>query len=340
MRNRNLTPRRLLTVSASVSVVSALLYIAGGCAGKGTAARDEAALDSYVKGVLAYQQGDTRKAMTNLQDAVNKKDDLVMARSMLGDLYRSQSDYESAKVQYQALAQLDPYYYLNHYRLGVVYQFLKEFQNAAASYLTALNLKPTDAMSNMNLALVYYTLDRPKEALPYAQIAVECDPQSYAAWVNLGLVLDANGDYAKSENAYRKAIDIDSSQPLTRLYLAESLMRQKKFGQARSVLAELVRIDDDPVYRQRYGDAFAGDGNYADAINQYRAVLKLSPDYFPALNEIGACYIKEYEKGLTLDDSKRKAALEAWNQSLAMKRNQADIAAKVQQYSKAPMFQP
>lgn len=340
MRSRNLTPRRFLALAASVCVVSALLYIAGGCAGKGAAERNDAALDSYVKGVLAYQQGDTRKAMTNLQDAVNKKDDLVMARSMLGDLYRSQSDYEAAKVQYQALTQLDPYGYLNHYRLGVVYQFLKEFQSAAASYLTALNLKPTDAMSNMNLALVYYTLDRPKDALPYAQIAVECDPQSYAAWVNLGLVLDANGDYAKSEGAYRKAIDIDSNQPLTRLYLAESLMQQKKYGQARAVLAELVKIDEDPLYRKRYGDAYAGEGNYAEAINQYRAVLKLNPDYFFALNEIGACYIKEYEKGLTLDDSKRKAALEAWKQSLALKRNQADIAAKVQQYSKAPMFQP
>jgi tetratricopeptide (TPR) repeat protein len=316
------------------------VYVAGGCAGKGAAARNQAALDSYVKGVLAYQKGDTRQAMTNLQDAVNKKDDLVMARSMLGDLYRAQSDYESAKVQYVALTQLDPYGYFNHYRLGVVYQFLKEFQSAAASYLNALNLKPTDAMSNMNLALVYYTLDRPKDALPYAQIAVECDPQSYAAWVNLGIVLDANGDYAKSENAYRKAIDIDSNPPLTRLYLAESLMRQKKYSQARTVLAELVKIDDDPVYRQRYGDAFAAEGKYDDAITQYRAVLKLTPDYFPALNEIGACYIKEYEKGLTLDDSKRKAALEAWNQSLAVKRNQADVVAKIQQYSKAPMFQP
>ena len=57
-------------------------------------------------------------------------------------------------------------------------------------------------------------------------------------------------------------------------------------------------------------------------------------------NQIGETYIAEYEKGLTLDDSKRKAALDAWQQSLSINRAQAKIMALTQKYSKAPMFQP
>lgn len=339
MQNRTSDCRGVISWGIIGLLALSLIHVGVGCK-SASETRNDAAIDSYVQGMLAYQKGDTSTAMTRFQDAVAKKDDLVMARSMLGDLYRSKSDYQAAREQYQVLTRLDPYYYLNHYRLGVVYQFMKEFAPAAASYLAALNLKPNDAPSNMNMATILYTLDKPSEALPYAQKAVEFDPGSYAAWVNLGLVLDANGEYGKSENAYRKAIDIDSNQPLTRLYLAESLLQQKKYEQARSVLAELVKMEDDALYRKRYGDAFAGEGKFDEAIEQYRAAFKLNPDYYPALNEIGACYIRQYEKGLTLDDAKRKSAIEAWNQSLALKRNQADIAALVQKYAKAPLFQP
>jgi tetratricopeptide (TPR) repeat protein len=105
-------------------------------------------------------------------------------------------------------------------------------------------------------------------------------------------------------------------------------------------LSELVKVDDIPLYRKRLGEAYAAEGNFAEAINQYRAVLKQDPNYYPALNEIGATYIADYEKGLTLDDSKRKSALDAWQQSLGINRAQPRIVALVQKYSKAPMFQP
>jgi hypothetical protein len=58
------------------------------------------------------------------------------------------------------------------------------------------------------------------------------------------------------------------------------------------------------------------------------------------MNEIGAAYIADYEKGLGLDDAKRKSALDAWQQSLSINRAQPRIMALVQKYAKAPMFQP
>ena len=340
MRSRNPTAARpLLTVAAFAWLGSSILYLGSGCA-SGTAARNDSALNAYVQGVRAYQSGDTDKAMTNLQDAVNKKNDLVMARSMLGDLYRSKSDYEGARQQYEVLARLDPYEYSNHYRLGLVDQLLDRLQDAVVSYLKALNLKPEDAATNMSLGTVYYALNQPKEAMKYAERAVQYDPNSAAGWVNFGLILDANNEYARAESAYRKSLDIDSSNAVTRLYLGENLLAQKKYTEARNVFGELVKLQDNPLHRKRLGDAYAGEKNFAEAINQYRAALKLDSNYYPALNEIGAAYIADYEKGLTLDDAKRKAALDSWQQSLSINRAQPRIMALVQKYSKAPMFQP
>src|SRR5690349_4389410 len=198
-RNRSQMTRpghALLTFAASAWLGASVLYLGAGCAGRAQPENTStAALDSYVQGVLAYQQGNTAKAMTDLQAAVNKKSDLVMARSMLGDLYRSRSDYDAARQQYEAVTRLDPYDYLHHYHLGLVYQFLNRLQEAAASYLAALDLKPTDAASNMSLGTVYFALNDPAKALPYAERAVQYDPKSAAAWVNLGLILDANNQF-------------------------------------------------------------------------------------------------------------------------------------------------
>lgn len=335
---------RLFALFVSAWMLSSLLYLAGGCSTTpSTAARDSSALNSYVQGVLAYQNGDSVKAMSNLQEAVNKKDDLVMARSMLGDLYRAKGtrdDYEAAREQYEALARLDPYEYFNHYRLGLVYQLLERLQDATLSYLKALNLKPDDAKANMQLGTVYFQLNDSKEAMKYASRAVELEPKSADAWVNYGLILEANQQFAKAEEAYRKSLDLDSSNTGTRLYLAENLLTQKKYGEARSVLMELVKVSDKAMYRKHLGEAYVGEGNFADALNQYQAALKLDPNYYPALNQMGELYIKEYNKGLGLDDSKRKAALDAWQQSLAIHRAQANITAQVQQYSNATPFKP
>jgi tetratricopeptide (TPR) repeat protein len=340
MSTCNRTYRSVLTLAASAWLTASLLYMSGGCT-SGTAAKSGTALDSYVQGVLAYQSGDSVKAMANLQDAVAKKDDMVIARSMLGDLYRakgSHDDYEAAREQYEAVARLDPYEYLNHYHLGLVYQLLERLQDATASYLKALNLKPEDAKSNMQLGTVYYQLNQPKEALKYAERAAQYEPDSAGAWVNFGLILDANGQYDRAEKAYRKSLDLDSSNTGTRLYLGENLLMQKKYPEAASVLSELVKVEDSPLHRKRLGDAYAGAAKVDDAFTQYRAALKLDPNYYPALNAMGELYIIDYNKGLGLDDGKRKAALDVWQQSLAIKRTQANIMARVQQYAKAPMF--
>src|SRR5260221_15042 len=108
------------------------------------------------------------------------------------------------------------------------------------------------------------------------------------AWVNFGLILDANNEYVRAESAYRKSLDIDSANAVTRLYLGENLLAQKKYAEARNVFGELVKLQDNPLHRKRLGDAYAGEKNFAEAINQYRAALKLDSNYYPALNEIGA----------------------------------------------------
>jgi tetratricopeptide (TPR) repeat protein len=330
------TPRFSITLAAAAAAICSLALYIGGCASsRDSAERNKSALDAYVQGVRAYNGGDTDAAMKNLQQAIQKQNDLIMARSILGDLYRARADYDAAREQYLTLTTLDPYDYFNYYRLGLVYQLVDQLAEAASSYLKALSLKPEDPNSNKSLGQVYLSLDKPNEALPYVRKAVQYDPQSAEAWMSLGLVLDELKNYSESAEAYRKALELNSSLGIVRLYLGESLLNQKKYGEARDAFQELTRLEDSALHRKRLGDALAGEGKYEDAIREYQTALKLEPNYYHALNEIGAAYIRIYQRDLTLDDTKRKAALDAWNQSLAIKRAQPQIMKLSQEWSKA-----
>jgi tetratricopeptide (TPR) repeat protein len=346
------TARAVLAIAGSTFLLTTMLYLNGGCAGSATPAREQTAIKAYVQGVLAYQKGDTDKAVADLQEAVNIKGDLVMARSMLGDLYRARANYEGAREQYEVASRLDPYDYVHHFQLGLALQFLQRFQEAAVSYLKALDLRPDDPPSNMYLGTIYMVLvvndngtmspaDAAflrQKAVHYAERATQLDPKSTAAWANFAVVLDSDRQFARAESAYRKALDLDASQTLLELYLGENLIQQRKFAEARSVLSELVKIQDTKLHRLRLGDAYAGEKKYDDAMIQYHAALKHDANYYQAFNKIAEVNIVQYQAGLGLNDEQRKAAIDAWQQSLSINRLQPEVAQSYAKWVKAPAF--
>lgn len=311
---------------AGVTLITAgLLGI--GCASSGGSAPKIKGVDSYVKAVQAYNSGDRDKAMQNLVVATRTNPDLIMARLMLGDLYREGGDYDAAVGQYEKLVTLDPYTWSNFYKLGVSYQFLQRLQEAADSYTRALKLNPDDPNSNMNLGLVDLYLGDVDSAVQHCEKATLLDPKSAAAYSNLGVALDAKGDYPRAEAAYRHSLDIDPENSTTMLNLGTNLIAQNKGSEAADILERVIKMQDIPLHRKRYGDALAKAGRYDDAIEQYETALKIDPKYFPAMNEIGWAKIAEYKNNLELDDAKRDQAIEMWGKSLEINPEQPKIVA-------------
>jgi len=292
----------------------------------------QAAINTYVKAMIAYQSGDRERAIAALQLAVHEHEDLVMPHTMLGDLYQSKKDYGQAAQQYEKVVKLDPYAYENHYKLGLVYQLLNRLEDSVSSYLHAINLNPQDFNSNLNLGTVYLALGHPDEGLKYAQKATDINPKSAPAWSNLGVLYDTLKMFKSAEESYRKAMEQDSNQSQTAFYLAENLMKQGKYADARSVMGQIVLRDDSPRARKRFGDAMFMSKQYEDAVSQYENALKLDPIYYPAMNEEGWVLITQYSQGLGLDEPKRAAAIDLWKRSLQINPDQPRIASLVQKY--------
>ena len=314
----------------ALAFAGALLMFPPGCARKAAPVPPPPkAVNMYVAGAVAYQQGQREEAVQKLLDATTANPELVMARELLGDLFREMGDYGKAESEYEALVKLDPYGASSWRRLGVAQHLLNKLLKAEASYSRAIKLEPGDWESHMNLGVVYYALGRRDDAVRMATRATELASDKAVAWSNLGAVLDAGGKYADGEKAFRKSLELDTNQPALLLNLSTNLLYQAKPREAVSVLDQLVRVKDSAVARKRYGDALLMVKRDADAEEQYRAALKIDPNHYAALNAIAAMRIAEYRKGMQLDDSKRDAALAAWKQSLAINPRQAEVREKM-----------
>jgi superkiller protein 3 len=292
------------------------------------------AMNRYVDGLRAYQSGDKTAAKNAFAEATEANPEMIMARSMLGDLFREEKDYQQAAEQYEVLTKLDPYTADNFYRLGVAFHLLPQLRQAATAYLKALDLDGKDWKTNMNLGLVYMVLgDRPA-ALKYARRAGALNPDAPVVNANLGVALEANNLQAEAAAAYRKSIELDPKRIATYLNLASNLIGQKKPAEALEVMERAIRQEKSAATHTRYGEALTASGKTDDAVAQYQAALALNPSYTPALNALGEAYIRQYRTSYQLDEGKRRAALDAWKKSLSLRPKQPQIEGLVKQWTR------
>ena len=328
----NLSPRPALKTLFCLLVIGLSIELIGCAPGPRPVGR-AAAIDSYVQGVLAYNNGKSDKAIAELQEAVKQHSNLVMAHSLLADLYQSKHAYSDALIQYEATTKLDPYGYKNYYNEGLMLQLLDRVKDAVAAYLRALQLNPKDSLSAQNLGVAYLKLDDLLNAVKYCRLSVDLNDHSAPAWSNLAVALDAAKQYPEAEKAYRRALELGATRPEIALGLANNLILQHRFAEAQSVMDNVIRSDDTAPHRKRLGDTYFLQKKYDEALVEYSRALKLDSKYYQALNETGWTLITQYNQSLGLDESKRLGALDAWKRSLQIKPSQQRIAQLMKTYA-------
>lgn len=120
---------------------------------------------------------------------------------------------------------------------------------------------------------------RHKEAEEQLRIALELDPRSPDAWVNLGVVRRRMGDLKGAEAAYNRALDHDP-QLISAYYNLSVLYRlQGDRDEARKILQTVDRRSNrNPYTYLSLGDLSMMHGNPEDAERYYRRALKLKRD--------------------------------------------------------------
>lgn len=233
-----------------------------------------------------------------------------------------------------------------HFNLALAYSLMGKDPEAIPEYKKALEMKPGLYQAELNLGILLLREKRGAEAVPYLTAAVAEKPKEYRPNFYLASALFAAGDFAKAEQGYKTALEIDAKSPDAEIGLARAIAKQDRVAEAaphfqaaaqlnpnyRDGLLELASLyeaakqipeaiaiyqqfPDNPGALERLGELMLSAGQPADAIAHFQAAIAKSPT--PANRAaLAAAYLKNKEPD---------KALPVLDQVLAVDRSNFDL---------------
>ena len=197
---------------------------------------------------------------------------------------------------------------------------LDSFPKAIAAFRRAVELDPDYALAHVGIADYYtwasiYGVERPEVGFPRvfesANRALDIDGSMAEAYAALGLYYSNAEEWEKSEEYYRKGLEINPNYPLGHEWLAAVLVGTGRFGEGveEIVLAEAL----DPLslrpkvlsawtlYQARQFDA---------ALKKGRELESLNPDFMQAHLQTANVLLELDEFEAALHHARRAAAIE------------------------------
>lgn len=133
-----------------------------------------------------------------------------------------------------------------HAALGESYFMAGKTEKAIAEFQKLIELDPS-ARSYAFMGLSYRHLGRFDEARKYFDEGLKLDPHNTSCLFNVGFIEERQGNDAKAEDYFQRALNVNSDFPEALLELANLRMKNKKFADAVDLLHRYVKISRDPA---------------------------------------------------------------------------------------------
>jgi tetratricopeptide (TPR) repeat protein len=226
------------------------------------------AIDSYQK-ALALDPGSTeimerlaeiyaktqriRDAVTEAQEVLKADPNNVDAHRLLARIYvRTLGDTNAGEVQqenlgkaidqFQAILKIDPNDSYSALWLARLYRFENRHDEAEKVLRGILEQDPGNGAALEQLSQLLVDEGRSQDAITLLSKAAG-DSSSPDIYDLLGDAYSQEKDYAKAEDAYRKAVDEDPDDPDHRHGLAQALLAQNKFAEALDQYTKLSELE-------------------------------------------------------------------------------------------------
>jgi Tfp pilus assembly protein PilF len=149
-----------------------------------------------------------------------------------------------------------------------------------------------------------------KDAIQAYETAVQLDPTSAGAWVNLGTIYFNARQFAKAEAHYRRALEADPSYALAHFNIGNLYDERGDFDRALHHYKNAVDLSP------QYGDAhynlallYQGGGHTMDAVRHWKLYLKLDPG--SSWSAIARRELDKLRKSAVLRSSRRSTGTES-----------------------------
>jgi len=210
----------------------------------------------------------------------------------LGKIASSDRDFPAAVACFQSALKLSPNATAIHYSLAMAYRGLGDMTKAREHLqlrgdvaptlndplMANLRNLPTGARHHEKRGVSTGKAGQLDRALKELQKAVQANPLSPSARVNLGVALTKLGDSQPAIVQFREAIRLKPNFAIAHLNLGILLRDQGDAEQAVKHLRQAIRID--PQYLNAHlalADILLKNATYQDAANHYSHVIRIDP---------------------------------------------------------------
>ncbi len=174
----------------------------------------------FLKGMNYRELGNTSKAISSWQTAVEQDPSYTEAYMQMGLAYSKEGD--SLGVAYfDNILKLDSTHIQAAYAKAKFFQDTEQFQRAIQTYKKLLAVDPQNEEVFYNLGVIYYGLDSIQKAYNNFNFATKANPTYAEAYAGLGLCSELMGNKEKALEYYKAALKFNPDNKLAQ----ESLNR-------------------------------------------------------------------------------------------------------------------
>jgi tetratricopeptide (TPR) repeat protein len=231
------------------------------------------------KGRLADSRAEVRKMLTAQRG-------YVPALVLDATLDMAEKKYSDAEPKLTSLVKEQPNNSLVHRQMGLYYDARGRTSDAEKSLVRALELQPESEKGLQDLTQFYMRTKQTDKAIQRINSVPDNKKQAFH-YELLGLVYAQAGKYSDAENAYKMALEKDSSKADSVGYLVSLYIQTGRLDEG---LKELdVLIKKNPSNAGAYtvkGMIYEKQGKLEEAKQNYAQALKVDPNYETAGNNL------------------------------------------------------
>lgn len=181
----------------------------------------------------------------------------------------------------------------------------------ALDWLTrARRLAPDSADVQTAFGRVRFRQNRHDEAIASYRRAIELDPSTFLARMDLGdLYLGTLNRPEDAIASYREAVAVEPDYPVARFALGMAYLRADRAADAIEAIGEAARLaPTDPTLPHAIGRIHASRQDFTLAVEAFNRALAVSPSFLPALLDRGDVYAEIEQNGAAAGDYEQALA--------------------------------
>ena len=232
-------------------------------------------------------EGSPDLAIEQAQAAIRLNPRSVPAAIIAGDAYFRKGDFAKSRQVYEAIAQALPKEPLGPYRLGLVAHAEKNDAKALAYFEEALTRKPTAIEPLAQIATIKSAQGKVNEARERVARQLDAAPNNPLFYNLLGQLWLMAKDLGQAEQAFKQAIDLDSSLLSAYVNLGQTYQLAGKIDQAVKEYEAVLAKDPKAIQAHMLlGIIHESRKEFDKARERYEDILKRNSQFAPAANNL------------------------------------------------------